>query len=97
MVKDVSCAPCTVQRLLKTELLFNVVFLFVFTGMSMEDIRKYESTMQTETNKIVGVAEAEKSQDGAVEGGPGPIPLTPVNTPIDKSAAFFSASDANSN
>jgi hypothetical protein len=94
VVKAVCFVPYYVQLLLKMEP--TLCFLWVISGMSMEDIRKYESTMQTETNKLVGDAEASaKSVDGTVEGGP--IPLTPVNTPIDKNAAFFSANDAGSN
>jgi hypothetical protein len=70
-------------------------FSCIIAGMSMEDIRKYESAMQTETNKKVGNAPVvAPSPDGAVEGGP--VPLTPMNTPIDKNASFFSAGDASS-
>ena len=70
-------------------------------GMSMEDIRKYESRMHTETNKKVGATESENAAtegehpDGMVKERLAAVPLTPTNTPIDKRAPISLFSDDN--
>ena len=38
------------------------IFLFYFTGMSIEDLREYEARMQAETNKKLGVSGAATPQ-----------------------------------
>jgi len=78
---------------------FNIV-LYVYIrhpGMSMEDIRKYESRMQNETNEKVGNTIVVAATLNGAEGASA-TPLTPTNTPIDKKAPVsFSSSDDNSN
>lgn len=49
---------------------------FYLEGMSIEDLRVYESEMQEETNRIVGVGEEVKSTSSS--------PSTPTNTPTTK-------------
>ena len=72
-------------------------------GMSMEDIREYESRMHSETNKIVraptttapestqssgAVAVAGDDVDAEAGDDDEESPSTPSNTPTDKSAPF---------
>lgn len=64
----------------------------------MEDIRKYESHMQSETNRKVGnAAEAEAEAARPVGlGVDGLHPLTPTNTPCEKNVVFFPSDDSGS-
>ena len=63
-------------------------------GMTMEDIRRYESAMHDETNKLVGAAtESDSSSAAAATAAAGDAnddeaPNTPSNTPTEKSAPF---------
>jgi len=66
----------------------------VMAGMSMEDIRKYESEMHSETNKIVGAttelpaAETAAVATASARPDDDEDPSTPSNTPTEKSAPF---------
>ena len=69
----------------------NMIIVDMFAGMSIEDLRKYESEMHDETNKIVRPTQAPSSDAAAaaaVSGIDDESPSTPSNTPTEKSAPF---------
>jgi len=63
----------------------------VVAGMSIEDLRKYESEMHEETNKIVRQTVESSSTEAAsaaVSNIDDESPSTPSNTPTEKTAPF---------